>query len=227
MAKDPLPTPKNFDKWKPKRQRRYIRKNAGPGNTQSPPPAASTEPQPTANFPEYQQPKADFLPMTPQFEAGRRGLDDEYSGAMMGLINQRDLIRPQLDLGLARMGTDQKYSNAGLDEALVERGMFDSGSNAYLRNRDIDIPYGRQRQDMGMGASQAYSDIASQMSQAGLGYSQGMHELMLNRAADSAADMPMNVPQYGPKGPRKEKPYTSPAEERDKRERPRRRNRRK
>jgi hypothetical protein len=160
--------------------------------------------------------------MTPQFEAGRRGLDDEYSSAMMGLINQRDLIQPQMQLGLSRLGTDQGYANTSLDESLTERGMFNSGTNPYLRTRDIDIPYGRQRQDMAIGASSAYGDIASQMSQAGLGYSQGLHELLLNRAADSAATMPMNVPQYSKQGPRQAKPFTPPAQ-REERQRPRRR----
>lgn len=202
--------------WKPRRQRRWIHNNAAPGLTQTPPSAATATPQksPPAGFPPPQGAPPAFMPYMPSYEAGLRGLEDQYAQQRMGILNQLNLIQPQYNLQSARMNTDKGYANQQLDENLVGRGMFDSGSNAYLRNRDIDVPYGRQAQDLSQWAGSQAASLQAALGQTDLGYYQGMAELLLNNASDAASNMPMNVPQfsqgYTGKPPRRNKPRNKP-----------------
>lgn len=208
MSVDPIQTPNHWDNWQPRRQRRWMRKNAGPGLTMTPPPQAGNVPQhgTDVQVPPPQNVAADFAPLTPQFEAGRRGLDDQYSATMQALINAQNQIQPNVDLQNARMNTDQGYANRSLDEQLSERGIFQSGINPTLRQRDIQIPFGRQRQDLALGADAQYADLASQMDAAALAYNSGLAELQLNNAADAFASQPLNVPMYSQNGPRDVRP---------------------
>lgn len=149
-----------------------------------------------ANFPAPQDPPPGFLPMTPQFEAGRRGLDDQYQANKMNILNQQALVKPQFDQQMARLQTNQGYDEKRMDSNMIERGILGSGVAQQLETRDIDIPYGRDRSDLSTWASGEMAKFAQMLSGADLAYNQGLAELLLNRAADSAANIPMNVPQF-------------------------------
>lgn len=178
--------------------------NKGPGRAQ---PGQGTPARlgQYSNFPAPQQPAANFLPMTPQFEAGRRGLDDEYMAGMNQIQNQQNMINPLYQQQLARMATDEAFGKEALMEGAANRGILSGGANPtgasqYLWNRDIQVPYGRERSDLATAASGAYGQSAEAMSGLGLQYNQGLAELLLNRAADAAANIPMNVPQFSTGG---------------------------
>lgn len=153
-----------------------------------------------SNFPAPQKPAANFLPMTPQFEAGRRGLDDEYKAGQTSILNQQAMIGPMYQQQLARLGTNQGYDQDRFMEQMAERGIVGSGVQQQLNTRDILIPYGRERSDLATAASGAYGQAAEALSGLGLQYNQGLAELLLNRAADAAANIPGNVPQYSTGG---------------------------
>ena len=158
-----------------------------------------------SNFPAPQKPAANFLPMTPQFEAGRRGLDDEFMSGQTSILNQRNMIDPLYKQQLARMDTDQGFATNSLKENLADRGIYNDLSmmntpSQYLYNQNIQIPYGRERSDLATAASGAYGQSAEALSGLNLQHNQGLAELLLNRAADAAANIPGNVPQYSTGG---------------------------
>ncbi len=150
-----------------------------------------------AGFPATPGAPPNSFALTPAFEAAQRSASDAYSQQQMGLQNQMGLIDPTLKMQLARMGTDQGYANTQLLESLANRGVAQGGVYPYLQQRDINIPYGRQAQDLGLGAASQYANLAGQMGGAGLGYNQAMMNAYLQNANDLAARPPWAVPQSG------------------------------
>ena len=137
-----------------------------------------------------------FLPMTPQAEAGQRSLEDNLAAQLAQIGVARDQIPAYLALMSGRAGTDQTYATQGFNSAMADRGIYDSGVTPYLKQRDIGIPYGRQAQDLGLSAAGQYSDLAAQQGQAYLGYDQGLTNLLLQRALQVSQQMPLSLPQY-------------------------------
>lgn len=138
--------------------------------------------------------------MTPQYEADQRGADYALSGTLQGIQNQQNLIDPMTQLMTSRLQTDQGYDYQRLMEDMANRGLVGSGPQAQLYQRDIGIPYGREYQDLALGAGQQYSDLMGQTSGAHSDYNSAMIEALLNRAAQAAQDMPLSLPStYPPK----------------------------
>jgi hypothetical protein len=151
-----------------------------------------------AGFPQAPaNPPRPFMPMTPQYEAMRRGASDQLSAAQSGVRTSLMQVQPQLQQGLARLGTDRAYASRSLDEDLAERGMFTSGIRSDLQTRDVAIPFGRQEQDMGAAAAAQYADLYSQLMGAGLGYNQTLMEGLLDRASQLYENPTLSTPQYG------------------------------
>lgn len=168
-------------------------------------------------FPQTPPAPPGFLPMTPEYEAARRGLDDSLMGTLQGLQNQQNLVSPAVGLASSRLATDQGYDTQRLMEDLANRGIVGSGAGSYLYGRDIGVPYGREYQDLALGAAGQYGDLMGQTGEAYHSYDSAMIEALLNRAAQAAQDMPLSLPStYPPKGT---KPYKRPSK------RARRRNR--
>ncbi len=138
----------------------------------------------------------DFLPMTPQFEATRRGAEDRYAGALADINAARGLVSPQMDLATARLGTDEQYALQRLAEDVANRGIAGSGAAGYLRGRDIGVPFGRAYQDLALQGAQQLGGLSTAEGAAGLDYNQAMLEDFLSRAAQVAAEQPLSVPQY-------------------------------
>ena len=191
----PRNLPANYDNWQQPRQNRYLRRTGQqpyrPG--QSPPPVPIHA---GANFPPPANPYANFLPATPAWEASQRAANDALSSQLMGIGVARDQVPLQLNVANQRALTDRGYANQQLDENLADRGIYDSGSNMYLRNRDINLPYGRGLQDRTLGAEQQLSGLSQQESEARLQYQQALVEALLQRAQFAAQNMPMELPQY-------------------------------
>jgi len=145
-----------------------------------------------------------FLPMTPEFEAARRAAEDQRSAQLSDIYAQMGLIAPQAAVANARMGTDYQYGVDALSEQMANRGLVGSGPAQYLRQRDIDVPFGRAQQDMAFQIAQQYGGLGSAEAQVGLGYNQSMMEALLDMAAQQAAEQPLSLPQYSrrPRKPR-------------------------
>lgn len=145
-------------------------------------PTAPTTPPPADPTP---APASGGFPLTGDFEAGRRALDDQLMGALGSLTAQRQLIGPQLNLYLTRLGNDQTVAAKQLRESMAARGIYNSGvtrQNQILQNTDYD----RTRQDYGTNAAQQYSALAQQEQEARLSYARGLQDLLLRIAAAQA-----------------------------------------
>ena len=149
-----------------------------------------------AYFPAPQPAPPAFMPHMPEYEAGLRGLQSQYMLGQQGLQNQLNMVAPQANLALQRLGTDKGYATNAHNEGMALRGLWDSSVNPYLLQRDVQIPYGRQEQDIGLWGAGQYGDLYSQLGQLGLGNYQGWNELLLNNIANAVQNMPYNVPQY-------------------------------
>jgi hypothetical protein len=153
-------------------------------------------------FPETPPAPPNFLPMTPQYEAAQRASDDALMQQLQGIQNQQNLVSPVTNLQASRLGTDMGYANQALLEDLAGRGVAQGGIYPQLYERDIGIPYGRQFQDLALGAGQQYGNLMGQTGEAYGQYDSALIEALLNRAAQVAGDMPLSLPStYPPKGP--------------------------
>jgi hypothetical protein len=169
-----------------------------------------------ANFPAPQKPAEDFLPMTPQFEAGRRGLADEQMGQQTDILAQRAMIDPMYQQALSRLQTDQTFDTDRLKEQLAQRGVYTpygangqvvqdqrntgGGVGQTMFNRNIEVPYGRQYSDLATGAANAYGQTSQAYGDTEMAYNQGLAELLLNRASDASQNISMGVPQWSTGG---------------------------
>lgn len=80
---------------------------------------------------------------------------------------------------------------------MAGRGMYDSSARNEIDRTSIQLPYGRNLQDMNQQMNQSYSQLAQAQQNAYLGYNQGLADLLLQRAADAASMMPYGLPQTG------------------------------
>lgn len=145
-----------------------------------------------------------FLPMTPQFEASRRGIEDSYAASLADITQQRSLMPGMINMFKARQGTDIGYATQGLNENMVDRGIYDSGIRPQLQMRDITIPYERRQQDFSLQMEALANELAQAEGAAGLGYNQSLIEAMLQRGGDVASSPPLSLPGQYP-GPRRKK----------------------
>ena len=134
-----------------------------------------------------------FLPFTPGFESGLRGLQDVYNANLMNYQTQMQQVGPQAELQLARNATDQQAAMQRLLGQMAGRGLYDSGIQRYLANQEIEIPYGRQSQDIANWQAQQYAALQGGIGQANLGYQQQLADLYLQLAAQQAANIPLEL----------------------------------
>ncbi len=172
-----------------------------PLNTQFP--RRQRNPQ-TPQQPAYQpvSPPQNFLPQNADFLANQKALSDALSASQMGYQTQIEQLRPQADLQLARLGTDQNVAAQSLNENAAARGIYGSGVQDQLYNRDIATPYGRQRQDISSNLAAALSQLYSGMDQSNLQYQQGLADSYLQLAQQQAQALPLSLYQGGPPAPK-------------------------
>jgi hypothetical protein len=127
------------------------------------------------------------LPLDPQFEMGRRGLEDELLAALSGIGSQRGQVSSLADLVGQRLGTNETREKTSADENFVGRGIFRSG----VRDEGIQKiggAYDRQRQDLAFDTANQLSGLGQAESEARLGYTRGLQELLAELARRTATN---------------------------------------
>lgn len=139
------------------------------------------------------------LPMSPEFEAAHRALDDALAQQLMAIGVQRDQIPAMLAQMNARMNTDQGFDLKATDEADNARGLYNSGIRQQDRG-EVNLGYDRQRQDVAQSTGQQYSQLASQESQAQSDYQKQLSDLMIQLAKQQASNPNLATPNRGRRG---------------------------
>lgn len=134
------------------------------------------------------------LPLSSAYEAGRRGLEDQYAGGLAGINFQRGQIQPMMNLSLSRLGTNETEDRNHTLANLGSRNIAGPGVGQQVIN-DVASSYDRQRQDMSLEAARAYQQLAQQEADLGLGYNQGLTELLLQLAKDQATNPSLAAPR--------------------------------
>lgn len=136
------------------------------------------------------------LPLSGDYEAGARGLNDELTQTLVALAGLKPQIQSQGQLGMERLSTDFGRDLDDLRERLIGRGIFHSG----IRQQDefeLGNLYDRQKQDLAFQVESQLGDLANQEARARLGYNQGLQELALQTANQQAAMGPYSAaPTY-------------------------------
>ena len=147
---------------------------------------------------------ANYFPMTPGFEAGQRGIEDQLAAAEANYAAQSGLVDPWFQMMRERAGTDVGYATDALQQNMAGRGIWGSpGIYSDIYQKGIGTPYGRHMQDLAFNAAGQYSNLGSALGGAYLDYNQGLMDLLLNRASDLSQTLPLSVPQYSNQGRRR------------------------
>lgn len=136
------------------------------------------------------------MPLDPQFEAARRGIEDSLAAALAQYGVAEAQIQPMVDLMMARLNTQRGLDVEALNEQMIGRGIFRSPITDTEQNK-LATTYEREQQDLALQAAQQYADIASGRSGAQLGYSQGLQEALLASAQNAAANPSLRYPFAG------------------------------
>jgi len=197
------------------RPNRPIKKKPKPAGAWAPGPVETTAPQ-FSGMPQFPPEAPNFLPNTPGFEAAQSNVNNQRLAGATQYSTGNQLVSAGSDLGLARLGTDRGYAARDVDEAMAERGLYDSGIRAQEQQRQVAIPYGRQEQDIGLDAMGQYSDLATGYGGSELDVNQQLFQAYLQRALDAQQAMPLglpiggyqlpNTPEFNPIYPAKGKP---------------------
>lgn len=127
------------------------------------------------------------LPVSPQFEAGRRAIQDELTAKLANYGVQEEELQRTLSLLQARMEADEMRDLSSVDEAMQERGRFHSGYRRQQRGRTA-LDYGRRRQDTAADAARALRELATGRSGAQSDYMKQLAELLAATAQQTASD---------------------------------------
>lgn len=128
--------------------------------------------------------RATGMPLDPNFILTRTGAQGQLSGTLAGLSGQRAYLGAQNELGLARLGTDERLQGDLLNEQLAGRGIYDS-SIATDDRFNLATQYTRQRQDMANTMLQQYGALGSQANQAWLDYQNTLAQALYRSARDN------------------------------------------
>ncbi len=165
-----------------------------------------------------------FLPSTPSFARGQSTINDARSQAQSRYDMTTGMIKPQLDLGLARLDTDQGLATRRLDENMAERGVFTSGFRPTLYQEQIATPFGRQRQDLADAAARQYAGASMDFGDANVGFGQDEFNLYNDTAQETASQPYLGFDIGGYQLPNQPGPYFSSPQPGGGRTRPRRNN---
>lgn len=127
------------------------------------------------------------MPLSGQFESGRRQLEDSLSSGLNQIGNQWSTLGPQNNLFLQRLATQQGLGQADVKEEMVGRGIYDSSITPYELSK-LNADYDRQRQDQAFTMADQYRELSSGAAGVIQDYERGLIELLLQQAADEAAN---------------------------------------
>lgn len=151
-------------------------------------------------------PSGSFLPMTPEYEAQRRSIEDQYAASLADLVQQRSLIPGMINMFGAREGTDIANETNLFNENMIGRGIYNSGIRPQEEARLITTPHGRAQQDFQLQIEDLYNQLAQAEAGAGLGYNQALTEALLGRGQQLAAQPPLSLPGQYPERPNRNRP---------------------
>lgn len=154
------------------------------------------------------------LPLSPEFEAGRRALEDELSGTLASIATSREELMSMVELVKARLATDLADEKRMIDEQMNARGIFDSGVRTRDTNR-AQFQSDRTLVDVGLDAAGKLNQLAASESGARSSYLKGLAELLMNAARNSATDE--NAPTPRPEDEEPDKPKKPKKKKRKKR----------
>lgn len=121
------------------------------------------------------------LPLSSAFEAGRRGIDDDYEGTRAQVHNQMGQIDPNVALQFSRFGTYQGRDDASANEDFSNRGIFNSGFRQQKLGQ-IDYDYDTQRTDVALDAARERAALTQQLDDAARARASQLQELLLQTA---------------------------------------------
>lgn len=158
-------------------------------------------------------PQALGLPLSPEFEAGTRALEDSLAGELANIgVAQQDIAN-MVELAKARLATDLADEKRQIDESSNARGIYDSGIRTSDRNK-AQFRADRRLVDIGLTAAEQLRQLALQESGARGDYLRDLAELLADSARGAAQDEDAAVPtspsedkppKNKPKKPRKRK----------------------
>lgn len=144
------------------------------------------------------------LPLSPQFEAARRALEDQLAGQLSAIGLQEAEIPITLRLMQARLKADEEEANRQIQESANARGVFASGGT----QRDLGRSargYERTRRDAANDAARALGELARGRLGAHSDYARGLAELILQYSQDAEGDRSNNDKPGPDSEPPKEK----------------------
>lgn len=148
-------------------------------------PAAGVSPTPGDNAGE---PSTELgLPLSPEFEAGRRALDDALSAQLAEIGMAREEIAATKKLIEARLATDLQEDLRQVDEGANARGIYNSSIRGDNRGR-AEFQTGRRLQDVTLDAARQFREMAAAESGARSSYLKGIAELLAQAARTAAND---------------------------------------
>ena len=148
-------------------------------------------------MPEAPAPMENFLPMTAEFEAGRRAIMDQLASTLAQIGVARDQIPYVVKMFDARMKTDMEYETNRVREAMSGRGVLNSGATGTTLQRDVYRPLGRAKQDFTLDVAGQEADLASAEAEAQLQANMALQNHTLQRANQVASSQPLSLPQFG------------------------------
>jgi hypothetical protein len=99
-----------------------------------------------------------------------------------------------LDLNLSRLGTNEGESLYQTSADLGSRNIAGPGVGEQVMG-DVRSGYDRQRQDMAIDTASLFDQLAQAEAEAGLGYNQGLTELLMQLAEQNASDPSLATPR--------------------------------
>lgn len=134
------------------------------------------------------------LPLSPEFEAARRALEDNLAAELAAIGVARAEIPALVELVTQRLATDQAEVERRTNEAANARGVY----NSTIRTDDLgDVRAGfdRNRQDFAFDVARMFGELSQRESGARGDYNRSLSELLLALAQDQATDDRTVVPR--------------------------------
>lgn len=166
-------------------------KGPPPTGPKPPPGLPKTNPPEFMPFPNMPDAPPNFLPNTPGFEHAQTDINDQLMAAMTAYSTGGRMIPAVGGLSLARLGTDEGFARDRLMEDLAGRGITGSSDANYLMNRDVQVPFGRGRQDIGLNMAGQYADLGSQYGGSLLSGQRSLYDALNQRANDAYSAGPL------------------------------------
>lgn len=127
------------------------------------------------------EPQTLGLPLSPQFMAADRALEQELQNTLLAIGIEKDTIPLIVEQFKARMKTDQGLEEMGIREGMSDRGMLDSSLTGRTM-MEANIPRQRMWQDYSQDVTNRYGELSQQEMEARMGRLIGRDQLIADYA---------------------------------------------